>query len=217
MTPATPAITSRVPRALVAILLVLALAACSPTTPSVAPSAAATPAATPSAAPPSAPPSVAPSVAATPGPSTATASGSARPDPAADLKIAAPYTLAPLDPALEATLGAQLGQLGSVGSLFGVGGRSILKDGKAAGFVEVIGLPPGMLTEAMYTTLLGALEPNTGATFTNETVDGVTVSKAATPTAGLTIFHSGDNIIMTVVPTTGDLDAATKALIEANT
>ena len=211
MTATTSAIASRGARALVAILLVLALAACSPGTASIAPSASAAPVATPSAA-----PSVAPSVAVTPSPSTAATSGSARPDPAADLKISAPYTLAPLSPAIEATLGAQLGQLGSVGGLFGVGGRTILIDGKDAGFVEVIGLPPGMLTDAMYTTLLDALGPGTGATFTNDTVAGVTVSKTATPTASLAIFHSGDRIIMAVVPTGGDLDAATKALIDAN-
>jgi len=205
---------SRAPRALVVAFLGLVIAACSPATPSsAAPVATAVPTVAPTVAVTAAPTPVASTA---PSPSTATAGGSAQPDPAADLAIAAPYTLAPLDPAMEATLSAQLGQLGSLGGLFGVGGRSILNDGKPAGFVEVIGLPPGMLTESMYATLLGAIGPSTGATFTTDTIGGVTVSKATTPTGGLSIFHSGDRIIMTVIPTGGDLDATTKALIDGN-
>jgi hypothetical protein len=213
MTHTTSAVGWRAPRGLAVILLGVLLAACSPGAASVAPSA--TSIATPE---PTVAPTVAATVAPTPSASTAAAaSGSAQPDPAIGLEIAAPYTLAPLDAALEATLGAQLGQLGSVGGLVGVGGRSILNAGKPAGFVEVIALPPGMLTDQMYTTLLGAIGPSTGATFSTETVGGVTVSKATTPTGGLSIFHAGDRIIMTIIPTGGDLDAATKALIDANT
>ena len=210
MTPTTSTFGSRAPRGLAVILLGVLLAACSPGAASVAPSATAV--ATPE---PTAAPTVAATVAPTPSASTA-AGGSAQPDPAIGLEIAPPYTLAPLDAALEATLGAQLGQLGSVGGLLAVGGRSILNAGKPAGFVEVIALPPGMLTDEMYTTLLGAIGPSTGATFSTETVGGVSVSKATTPTGGLSIFHAGDRIIMTIIPTGGDLDAATKALIDAN-
>ena len=32
----------------------------------------------------------------------------------------------------------------------------------------------------------------------------------------LSVFHAGDRIIMTVIPTGGELDAVTKALIDAN-
>ena len=97
---------SRAARGLAVILLGLALAACSPAA-SVAPSATAVPVAdTERGA------HVAATAAPTPSPSTATASASAQPDPAIGLKIAAPYELTPLDPALEATLAAQLAQLG---------------------------------------------------------------------------------------------------------
>jgi len=102
MTPTTSAFGSRAPRGLAVILLGVLLAACSPGAASVAPSATAV--ATPE---PTAAPTVTATVAPTPSASTAAAaSGSAQPDPAIGLAIAPPYTLAPLDAALEATLGA---------------------------------------------------------------------------------------------------------------
>ena len=144
------------PRALAVGLLGLVLAACSPAA-SVAPSATAVPVATPSPA-----PTVAETPAPTPSPSTATASGSAQPDPAIGLKIAAPYELTPLDPALEATLAAQLAQLGGAAGLVSVGGRTVVADGQPEGYVQVIALPPGMLSDSVYTALLAAIGPSTG-------------------------------------------------------
>ena len=207
MTPTAPAVA---PRALGVVLLGLVLAACSPAA-SVAPSATAVPVATPSPA-----PTVAETPAPTPSPSTATASASAQPDPAIGLKIAAPYELKPLDPALEATLAAQMAQLGGAASLVSVGGRTVVADGKPDGYVQVIALPPGMLSDAVYTALLGAIGPSTGDAFSTDTVSGVSVSSATTPSGALSVFHAGDRIIMTVIPTGGDIDAVTKALIDAN-
>ena len=178
MTPTTSAFGSRAPRGLAVILLGVLLAACSPGAASVAPSATAV--ATPE-------PTAAPTVAAAPTPSASTAaaaSASAQPDPAIGLKIAAPYKLTALDPALEAAFGSQFTQsAGAFGSLVGVGGRTITKDGKLAGYVFVIGFPPGMLSEATYQRDAQGMESSMGATFTTETISGVDVSTGTSATA----------------------------------
>jgi len=171
MTPTTSAFGSRVPRGLAVSLLGLALVACSPAA-SVAPSATEVPVATPTVA-----PTVAPTPAPTPSPSVATATASAAPDPAIGLKIAAPFALAALDPALEATFRGQFTQgAGAFGSLIGLGGRTITEDGELAGYVFVIGFPTGMLSAAAYQAMLTGMEPGMGVTFTTQTISGVDVS-----------------------------------------
>ncbi len=179
MTPTTSVFGSRAARGLAVILFGLAIAACSPAA-SVAPSATAVPA-TPSAA-----PTVVATAAPTPSPSTATASASAQPDPAIGLKIAAPYALAPLDPALEATFKEQFtAGAGAFGSLVGVGGRTVSQDGTPAGFVFVIGFPTGMLSEAAYQAMISGMEPGLGVTFKTETISGVDVSTGQSAAANV--------------------------------
>ena len=57
-----------------------------------------------------------------------------------------------------------------------VGGRTVVADGQPEGYVQVMALPPGMLSDSMYTALLAAIGPSTGGAFTTDTVSGVSVS-----------------------------------------
>ncbi len=211
MTPTTFANGSRASRGLAVILLGLLLAACSPGAASVAPSATAV--ATPS-------PTAAPTVAATATPSASTAaaaSASAQPDPSVDLKIDPPYALTPLDPTLESVFRTQFAQgTAGFGSLIGFGGRTITKDDKLAGYVLVIGLPTGMLTDVAYQTMLTGMEPGFGATFKTEKISGVDVSTGTAATASVAVMKDGDNVVMTLTPTAADLPVIEKALIDAN-
>jgi hypothetical protein len=213
MTPSTSAFGSRVTRGLAVILFGALIAACSPAA-SVAPSASAVPVAT---AAPSVAPSVAPTAAPTPSASTATASGSAQPDPAIGLKIAAPYALTVLDPALEALFRDQFTQgAGSFGSLIGLGGRTVTQDGKLAGYVFVIGFPTGMLSATAYQAMLTGMEPGMGVAFTTEKISGVDVSTGSSPSANVAVFKDGDHVILALTPTIAELPAVAKALIDAN-
>ena len=212
MTPTTSAFGSRAPRGLAVILLGVLLAACSPGAASVAPSATAI--ATPE---PTTAPTVAATVAPTPSASTAAASGSAQPDPAIGLKIDSPYELTALDPNVESAIGSQITQsAGALGSLFGFGGRTITKDGKVAGYVFVIGFPAGLLTEATYNVMVSGMQSSMGATFTTQTISGTDVSIGAAATGTIALLHSGDHLVMILTPTSAELPAMAKALIDAN-
>ncbi len=213
MTPRTSAFGSRAPRGLAVTLLVVLLAACSPGAASVAPSATAV--ATPE---PTAAPTVAATVAPTPSASTtAAATGSAQPDPAIGLKIGSPYELTPLDPNVESAIGSQISQsAGALGGLFGFGGRTITKDDKVAGYVFVIGFPAGLLTEATYNVMVSGMQSSMGATFTTETISGTDVSIGAASTGTIALLHSGDHLVMILTPTSAELPAMAKSLIDAN-
>ena len=211
MTPTTSAFGSRVPRGLAVSLLGLALAACSPAA-SVAPSATAVPTAAPTVA-----PTVAATAAPTPSPSVAVASASAAPDPAIGLKIAAPFALTELDPALEAVFRDQFTKgAGAFGSLIGLGGRTITQDGKLVGYVFVIGFPTGMLSDTAYQAMLTGMEPGMGVSFKTEKISGVDVSVGESAAANVAVFQDGDNVVLTLSPTAAELPALAKALIDAN-
>ena len=209
MTPMTSAFRSRAPRGLAVIVFGLLLAACSPGAASVAPSATAVATAEPTAA---------PTVAVTPSASTAAAaSASAQPDPSVDLKIDAPYALTALDPTLESVFRTQFAQNSSgFGSLIGFGGRTITKADTLAGYVLVIGLPAGMLSDTAYQAMLAGMEPGLGTTLKTEKISGVDVSTGTAATASVAVMKDGDNVVMTLTPTAAELPAIEKALIDAN-
>lgn len=210
MTPTTSAPGSRAPRGLAVILLGVLLGACSPGAASVTPSATAT-------AEPTAVPTVAATAAPSPSASTAAASASALPDPAIGLKIAAPYALSPLDPALEALFKEQFTKgAGAFGGLVGVGGRTVTQDGKLAGYVFVIGFPSGTLNATAYQAMLSGMEPGMGVTFKTEKISGVDVSTGSSPSANVAVHQDGDHVILTLTPGTAELPKIAKALIDAN-
>ena len=186
------------------LLLGFVIAACSPAA-SVAPSL--TPSPEPTASP---SPTPSPSPSATPLASTAA-------DPADGLKIAAPYSLTPLDPALEASFRQQFtATAGAFASLIGIGGRDVVKSGALAGFALVIAFPPGIMSDATYQSMLAGLASSSKITLVKMTVSGVDVSSGSNGTGNLGVFRAGDHIIVVVTPTSAELSGVTRALITAN-
>ncbi len=202
---------SRAPRGLAVILVGLALAACSPAA-SVTPSATAVPTTAPTVV-----PTVAATAAPPPSPSVAPASASAQPDPAIGLKIAAPYALTALDPALEALFRDQFTKgAGAFGSLIDLGGRTVTQDGKLVGYIFVIGFPTGTLSASAYQAMLTGMEPGMGVTFKTAKISGVDVSTGVSAAANVAVFQDGDHVVMTLTPTAAELPAVAKAIIDAN-
>jgi hypothetical protein len=196
------------------VLLGLLFAACSPSA-ALSPSPSRDPSAAPSLSAASTP-APTPSPTATPLP-TPSPSAPAAVDAAAGLKIAAPYTLAPLDPTLEATFRQQIStSMGSLAGLIGFGGRNVVQNGAPAGFAFVISMPPGVLTDTTYRTLLQGIEGGTQMTFTTATIAGTEVSSGTAATGALGVYRDGDRIVMVVAPTAAAFTPVTKALITAN-
>ena len=195
-----------------ALIAAVIVAACSPAaSPIPSPTTAPTPA-----------PTVAPTVSAPPSPSAAAvASPSASApikDPTVDLKIAAPYELAALDPATEAAIRGQIaGSLGAFGGIFDIGVRQVTDNGQMVGFVMAMGFPTGVLTEGAYKGALAGLAASLGITFKTTDVNGTAVSSASNATAGYAAYQDGDNLMFVISPPTGAKpDAIAQALIAAN-
>jgi hypothetical protein len=197
-------------RLLALVFVGLLIAACSPAA-SGAPSVSEAPAATPTSAPsPSPSPSPASSLSDAP-------SASAAADPALGLKIAAPYELVALDPALETSFRQQFAvSAGAFASLIGIGGREVTSSGALAGYVFVIAFPAGVLTDASYQAMLGGIASSSQLTFTTATISGVSFSSGTTATSGLGAFRVGDHVVMVVTPTATTLTPIATALISAN-
>lgn len=194
----------------VAIAAAFVLAACgggaspSPSAPaSVAPSVA--PSVVPSVA-----PSVAPSIAASPAASGSTV------DAAAGIQIAAPYSLTPLPPQLQAAMETQMAaSLGGFGSSITFGFRQI-GGASGQGILMVIGFPAGSLNEAAYAGALAGMASSMGTTFTSTTVDGVAVSTGTTASGAVAVFHAGDHLIVVIAENAADSLPIATALIQAN-
>jgi hypothetical protein len=182
-------------------LLGFLIAACSP-------SASVAPIATPSPGPTASP---SPTASASP---IALPSASTAADPAIGLMIAPPYTLTPLDPAIEASLRQQYSGAGAFASLIGVGGRQVTNNGAPAALVFVIGLPPGTMTDAIYHSLVGVMASSTNVVLKTTTIAGTEVSSGSGANANIGIYRDGDRLVMVIAPT--DPSAVAEALITAN-
>ncbi len=193
-----------------ALIAAVIVAACSPVA-SPTPSPTTEPTAAPTVAPTASPP---PSAAAVASPS---ASAPIK-DPTVDLKIAAPYELAALDPATEAAIRNQIaGSLGAFGGIFDIGVRQVTDNGQMVGFVMAMGFPPGVLTESTYKGALAGLAASLGITFKTTDVNGTALSSASNATAGYAAYQDGDNLMFVISPPTGAKpDAIASALIAAN-
>ncbi len=203
----------------VAVVLLSALfAACSPgasVAPSTAPSVIASVA-------PSVAPTVAPTAAATaeapasPAPG-ASASAAAAADPSVGLKIGSPYTLAPLDPAIETLFRQQFAtSAGAFGSLIGVGGREVVSAGAPVAFVVVFGFPPGVMSDTAYQALLAGMATSPTGALTTKTISGTEVAQGASATGTLGLYRDADRVVMVITPTAPAFEPVMKSLIDAN-
>jgi hypothetical protein len=195
--------------AFAAVVIAVALAGCgnsAGTSPSASPSQVA--AASPSTA-------SSPSVAASSAPSASTAA-SRGPDPAAGLKVDAPYTLVDLPPAMQQAFETQMAtSLGAFGSNITYGFRQV-DGGTGLTYLLVLAFPTGTVNAATFQGMVGGLSGSMGATLTTTTVDGVDVASGPTSTGGVAIFHIGDHALIVITQKPADSLPIAKALISAN-
>jgi hypothetical protein len=195
--------------AIALIVVAFVAAACgSNATPS--PTAGPTPVPTPTAAP-------TPVPTATPAPTpTPIPSPTAAPDPAIGLKIAAPYTLSPLEPAIAAALDTLVKtSLGSMAAIVEFGGRTADKDGITQAFVLVIRIPGVPMSSPAFIDSVASGMAGSGGKVAKKTVLGTSVRVVTGPSSGI-VFISGDKVIMCVGATTTINLAVVTALIKAN-
>jgi hypothetical protein len=191
--------------------IALITAACGGTTATASPTVAPTTAPT---APPvaSASPVASPSVA----PSTSPAA-SAAVDPAAGLKIAAPYTITELDPTLSQSIAASMEQsLGAFSSLIHVGARSITNAGTQAAILMVIAFPAGTLSDTTYQSVLTGMTASTEATLTTTNISGIDVSTGKLATTAVGVFRVEDHVLLVLCPDATQVVPVVTALIAAN-
>ena len=138
-------------------------------------------------------------------------------DPAADLKIDAPYSLVALPAALQQTLETSMAtSLGAFGQAIKVGFRQVSGGAGMISILMAISFPAGTLNAAAYQAALTGMGGSMGATFTTTTVDGVDVSSGTMSTGGVAIFHDGDRMVMVIAPTPSDALPIATALVKAN-
>lgn len=202
--------------AVTTLVAALTLAACGSSVPASSP-APSTPAVTapPSVAPTLAP-TVAPTVAPSIAPSVAVTGAPLTGDPAAGLKIEAPYGMIALPSSLQTTFEQQMATgLGALGSSIKVGFRQVT-GGTGFSILMVIAFPTGSLTAANYQAALAGMAPSMGATLTTTTVGGVEISKGAMSSGAVAIFRIGDNMLMVIGQTEADTVPVATSLIKAN-
>ena len=177
------------------------------------------PTAVPSTAPVTSP---APTVAATTPPATTepTVAASTAPggDPSANLKIAAPYTLEPLDEQLAAAfVSAMEGQLGSMGELIEFGFRSAVKDGDTEAWVIVVGFPDMPMTNKQLLDQVSEGAAGGGNTVEEITISGEPARVVSAQGQAMVITLVGDDIVMVIgfISKKSSIDVAT-ALVDAN-
>ncbi|HEX8026695.1 MAG TPA: hypothetical protein VF484_10855 [Candidatus Limnocylindrales bacterium] len=192
-----------------ALILVIVAACGSSSAPSAAPTAA--PTVAPTAAP-TAAPTVAPTVAASVG-----AGESAKPDPAVGLNIAAPYTLAPLAPALETQMEtAMTAAMGSMASIVQIGARTAEKDGVTQSYVIVMRLPGVPITGAGFLDSVAGGAAGTTGTIEKTTIGGKDVRVVTSGANVNMLVILGDRVLF-VGGATRDIDTAVvTALVSAN-
>jgi hypothetical protein len=201
----------RTGRLLSIVLIGLLIAACSPAV-SVAPSPTDTPTPTPTAS-----PSPSPDPSPSPSPSSAPSASAAAADPALGLKIAAPYQMVALDPALlTSSRQGFAASGGAFASLIGIGGREVTSSGAPAGFVFVFAFPAGVLTDTAYQAMLAGTGTGSQMTFTTTTISGISFSSGTASASGRGWFRAGDHVVMVVTQTATTLTGIATALITAN-
>jgi hypothetical protein len=165
-------------------------------------------------------PTAAPTAALTEAPSVAASvapGASAKVDPAVGLNIAAPYTLAPLAPALETQMEtAMTAAMGSLASIVQIGARTAEKDGVTQSYVIVMRLPGVPITGAGFLdSVAGGAAGQTG-TIAKTTIGGKDVRVITTGANVNMVLILGDRVLF-VGGATNDIETGViTALVSAN-
>jgi hypothetical protein len=164
-------------------------------------------------------PSPSPSRSSSPSPSPSPSlspAASVAADPAADVRITAPYALDPLPDAIQSSLEAAIRQpVSQYGGMFSVGARQVSKGGQAEGFLTVMGLAPVIADDAtaMEQILAGI---SAGTTPTQKTIGGVTVTLVEKSGSQVATFKLGSTLYFVFAATPATATAISTSLIAAN-
>jgi hypothetical protein len=175
----------------------------------------------------------APSVAASPPPATTApvvtvppasdAPATAEPgvDPSAELEIAAPYTLAPLDEALAGVfVEAMRSSLGEMSGVFDVGVRSAVKKGATTSWIIVMRFPElGLEPKTLLDLAAQGATGGSSVDVEKQTIGGKPVRIIEAQGSALTITVVGSSDLVMVIPLVGgrqEAIAVITALIDAN-
>jgi hypothetical protein len=137
-------------------------------------------------------------------------------DPSADLKIAAPYELKPLDRVTAAAMEAAMGAaLGSFQGLMQIGFRQAVVGDKQAAIVMVMEFPglgtvdqPGFLD-----SLAGSMRGGSGK-IEKATILGVPVRFVTTETQVMGVYQRHEGVVVAFSPTMKSTKAVVTALIK---
>jgi hypothetical protein len=196
------------------------VSACGGGTPTAAPSTAVVTQAPPSVAV-TAPPATTPPVVTLPPSSEAPTTEAPGVDPSAELEIAAPYTLAPLDEALAGVfVQAMKSSLGEMSDAFDVGVQSAVKKGSTTSWIIVmrfpeLGIEPKTLLDLAATGAAGG----SGVNVEKQSIGGKPVRIVEAQGSAIAITVVGSSDLVMVIPLVGgkqEAIAVTSALIEAN-
>jgi len=136
-------------------------------------------------------------------------------DPAAALKIAAPYKLRanPANKDLNASIELTVAGVHVTETITG---REILNGGKVVGQVAVIQIRGVPVTAALFEPAAQGAARNVGGTVTYSTISGIRVAmiKAATGTIGMVMLHQ--NILMVIGTKSADTKPLLTEVIKAN-
>ena len=200
------------------MILTFVVAACGGGTPTGAPPSTATGTqAAPSTAA-SAPPSSQSVVTLPPGTDAPPASGGPAVDPADDLKIAAPYTLAPLDEQIAAIfVQAMQGSLtGPMANVVQFGFRTAMKDGATKAWVIVMGFPGIPIGGGAMLDQIANAATQGGGTVEDLKVGGKDARLIEQGGQAFVMMIVGDELLMVVGQVKKDTVDTAKALAEAN-
>ena len=153
----------------------------------------------------------------TPAPSVAATTDPAG-DPSANLKIAPPYSLEPLDEQLaKAFVTAMEGSLGSMGDLIDFGFRSAVKDGDTEAWVIVVRFPDLPITNKQMLDQISEGASGGNSTVEEITIGGEPARVISTQGQSMVVTLVGDDIVMVIgfISKKSSIDVAT-ALAEAN-
>jgi hypothetical protein len=208
-------------RASVALIVpALIVAACGGGTPTAAPSAVAATAPSQTFAP-SAPPATTPPVVTLPPSSAAPTTAQPGVDPSADLEIAAPYTLAPLDEAFgELFVQAMRSAMGDMADVFDVGLRSAVKNGSTTSWIMVMRFPDfGFDAKTLLDLAATGAAGGQDVQVEKDNIGGIPVRIIESQGSAVVVTVLGSSDLVMVIPLLGgkkEAVAVTTALIEAN-
>jgi hypothetical protein len=154
-----------------------------------------------------------------PTPSVEPSGSEAAVDPTADLEIAAPYELEPLDEASAAAFEAGITQgLGAMGEVIDFGAMTVTRDGEQVAILLAMAFPdfPGSQDPSFFQSVMGGVAGSSGGQVETTTIGGKTIGLIEGPSASFAGYQQDSTVIFAIGPSIDESTEVVTALIEAN-